>query len=87
MTVPHLMNCPHTDSGWCTECVAALGNENWELRADANRYRWLRDRHPADEGLWVAMGKPYTPPGVSCWRNDELDAAIDAAMTAALAVG
>ena len=32
MTVPHLMNCPHTDAGWCTECVAELGNENWRLR-------------------------------------------------------
>ena len=49
MTVPHLMNCPHTDSGWCTECVAELGNENWRqrddisaLRKDAERYRWLR---------------------------------------------
>ena len=29
MTVPHLMNCPHTDDGWCMECVARLGNENW----------------------------------------------------------
>jgi len=32
MTVPHLMNCPHTDDGWCTECVAELGNENWRQR-------------------------------------------------------
>ena len=32
MTVPHLMNCPHADSGWCAECVAELGNENWRQR-------------------------------------------------------
>ncbi len=32
MTVPHLMNCPHADDGWCAECVADLGNENWRLR-------------------------------------------------------
>ena len=32
MTVPHLMNCPHSDEGWCLDCVVALGNENWRLR-------------------------------------------------------
>ena len=48
--------------------------------ADAMRYRWLRDRKPADEGLWVAMGRPHTPAGISCWREESLDAAIDVAM-------
>lgn len=23
MTMPHLMNCPHDDDGWCLTCVAA----------------------------------------------------------------
>lgn len=23
MTMPHLMNCPHSDSGWCLDCVKA----------------------------------------------------------------
>lgn len=32
MTVPHLMNCPHSDEGWCLDCVVTLGNENWRLR-------------------------------------------------------
>jgi hypothetical protein len=32
MTVPHLMNCPHSADGWCLDCVVALGNENWRLR-------------------------------------------------------
>ena len=32
MTVPHLMNCKHADAGWCVECVAELGNENWRQR-------------------------------------------------------
>jgi hypothetical protein len=49
---------------------------------DAMRYRWLRDSHPADDALWVAMGKPYSPPGVSSWRHEALDAAIDAALAA-----
>lgn len=59
--------------------------EGWER--DAMRYRWLRDRHPADEGLWVAMGRPHTPAGISCWREESLDAAIDAAMRAERADG
>mgnify|MGYP003517196724 CR=1 FL=1 len=46
---------------------------------DAERYQWLRDAHPADDGLWVAMGRPWSPAGVACWREDKLDAAIDAA--------
>lgn len=32
MTVPHLMNCPHNDDGWCLDCVADLGNQSWKLR-------------------------------------------------------
>lgn len=24
MTMPHLMNCPHSGSGWCLDCVAKL---------------------------------------------------------------
>ena len=32
MTAPHLMNCPHREDGWCLDCVADLGNENWRLR-------------------------------------------------------
>jgi hypothetical protein len=32
MTVPHLMNCPHSAEGWCLDCVVELGNENWRLR-------------------------------------------------------
>lgn len=51
------------------------------LRADAERYQWLRDCHPADGTLWVAMGLPHAPGGVSCWRDSELDAAIDQART------
>jgi len=24
MTMPHLMNCPHSDEGWCLACVGRL---------------------------------------------------------------
>jgi hypothetical protein len=30
MTMPHLMNCPHSDDGWCIDCVSKL----WRDRSD-----------------------------------------------------
>jgi len=30
MTMPHLMNCPHSDDSWCIDCVKA----EWELRQE-----------------------------------------------------
>jgi hypothetical protein len=54
---------------------------------DAARYAWLRDSHPADGGVWAAMGIPNTHAGISCWRHEELDAAIDSAMDGGLAEG
>lgn len=58
MTVPHLMNCPHSDEGWCLDCVAALGNKNWELR-DTLAYAEAAladigdaDREPGDDLAW-----------------------------------
>lgn len=33
MTMPHLMNCPHSDTGWCLSCVGALYAENERLKA------------------------------------------------------
>ena len=50
------------------------------LRVDAERYRWLRDAHPLDGKLWIAMGVPHSPAGISCWRHEQADAAIDAAI-------
>ncbi len=29
MTMPHLQNCDHSDSGWCLDCVKKL-NDRWE---------------------------------------------------------
>jgi hypothetical protein len=28
MTVPYLMNCPHSDDSWCLECVKDLGEKS-----------------------------------------------------------
>lgn len=27
MTMPHLMNCPHSEDGWCLDCVKELWDE------------------------------------------------------------
>ena len=89
MTVPHLMNCPHTDSGWCNECVAELGNENWRqrdeiaaLRKDAERYRWLRDNRAAvayDQRRCET--RPRVELDADTWiRRGTLDEAVDAIM-------
>ena len=51
-----------------------------ELEVNDRRYRWLRDTHPADGNLWVAMGLPHSPTGMACWREDGLDGAIDKAI-------
>lgn len=31
MTTPHLMNCQHSESGWCLECVKILMDERDSL--------------------------------------------------------
>lgn len=31
MTMPHLMNCEHSDSGWCLDCVKKL-QDGWDER-------------------------------------------------------
>lgn len=30
MTMPHLMNCPHSGEGWCLVCVKKLYDESFE---------------------------------------------------------
>lgn len=34
MTMPHLMNCGHSDDGWCLDCVKAQWEELDALRAE-----------------------------------------------------
>ena len=47
------------------------------MAKDAARHRYLRDANPADGELWIAMGTPNTPGGVSCWRHEEADTLLD----------
>ena len=34
MTMPHLMNCPHSSDGWCLDCVKAMHDEYETLLDD-----------------------------------------------------
>ena len=43
MTDPYQHNCPHEDSGWCLDCVAAVVRERDELRAQSVGWSRLRD--------------------------------------------
>lgn len=56
MTMPHLMNCPHMDDGWCLNCVGAqhveierLKNHSVILAETARRVEQERCARMADE--------------------------------------
>jgi hypothetical protein len=59
--------------------VADLTAENAALKADADRYRWLR--HGDNDELVLVTYERHTEMTPPCYlpRNEELDAAIDAA--------
>lgn len=66
--------------------IEALDAANKALRADAERYRWLRDFHNGPDGVF--SGLPYISAGDgndSAWALTGVtaDAGIDAAQTAA----
>lgn len=37
MTMPHLMNCQHSEDAWCLSCVKELWNEMEEWKSSAER--------------------------------------------------
>lgn len=41
MTMPHLMNCPHSADGWCLNCVAKLNAELAEAMGRLRAATWL----------------------------------------------
>ena len=53
-----------------------LHTENAALRADAERYRWLRDQRE-DDGIAVVMKNKHIKDGLSCAEN--INNYIDAA--------
>jgi hypothetical protein len=52
MTMPHLMNCEHSDAGWCLDCVSKLYYE--KQAAESNPPPDPRYGHAADELRYVA---------------------------------
>lgn len=46
MTMPHLMNCDHSEEGWCLDCVKKMHDE-WEERCE--KASEVRFQHNANE--------------------------------------
>lgn len=46
MTIPYLMNCAHSDEGWCLDCMRTLTRELEELRAIVNKMPRTKDGVP-----------------------------------------
>lgn len=68
---------PH---GECREEIRKLEAEIEALRADAERYRWLRCRNWSDDAMCIVTNPRETVRlGTFCPSNEQLDAAIDAA--------
>ena len=64
---------------WDKQAAAELRRlhaENAALRADAERYRWLRDQRE-DDGIAVVMKNKHIKDGLSCAEN--INNYIDAA--------
>ena len=57
--------------------IAALLAERAELKRDAERYRWLRDRIENKGDMVIAKCSEWS---IESWSGDDPDAAIDAAM-------
>jgi hypothetical protein len=39
MTIPHLMNCSHSEDGWCLDCVAELHSQYEELSSELDEWK------------------------------------------------
>ena len=61
MTMPTLMNCPHSPDGWCLDCVG--GERNWIYKCDG------------PGGLNVPEFASYWSSGNNDWLNDSIDEA------------
>lgn len=40
MTMPHLMNCGHSDNGWCLACVKTLEDDRYNTVIEAGKYEY-----------------------------------------------
>lgn len=61
--MPHLMNCSHSDTGWCLECVKELwGNAaSHEFRGDSDHLdAYPEGNYVVVAGTGVKLWGPYT---------------------------
>lgn len=75
MTMPHLMNCSHSDDSWCLPCVKALQEEvaDWEQsfelfdKAMKRGTKMWHEANPSKAGILPDTGS------LVCWLIGELD--------------
>jgi hypothetical protein len=53
MTMPHLMNCVHSDDGWCLDCVKKLWERADRLEASGESEPSQGETYKSDETGWV----------------------------------
>lgn len=56
MTMPHLMNCEHSEDGWCLDCVHSL----WE-EGHCHAGKPPNEGNPTEPGMYVAYVDPDIP--------------------------
>ncbi len=60
MTMPHLMNCPHSGDGWCLDCVKEQQDELEQLKsALESQRRWW---HQIPSGIDLEADPEDTSP-------------------------
>ena len=69
MTIPWLMNCAHSETGWCLDCVAKMGNELQETRGKLTTALNMHNRHALD--AWRGIDESR---GHVCVARRELEA-------------
>lgn len=59
MTMPHLMNCSHSEDGWCLDCVKALWEERrCDIRPAVDEFSRLMERQLRDNHIKAALPRP-----------------------------
>ena len=58
MTMPHLMNCPHSAEGWCLECVKGLQSQLYGHQIATTEFLkktdWVQEK---SDWPWYVLGQ------------------------------
>ena len=83
MTMPHMMNCPHTGSGWCLDCVKEQGDRLARQAAVIEKLRAAAELVLGDwtnvktrDALRAALADAGEPGGDGGDRYDPRDVAM-----------